>query len=51
VQELERHAAVEHLVARQPDIRHPAAAEAADQRVAVADALSPLEHLVRRPPH
>ena len=43
VQELERHAPAEHVVVGQPDIRHPAAAEAADQRVAVADSLSRLE--------
>ena len=43
VQELERDPAVEHRVVGEPDVRHPAAAEAADQRVAVADPLSRLE--------
>ena len=40
VQELERHAAAEHRVVGEPDVGHPAAAEPADQRVAVADPLS-----------
>ena len=39
MQELQRHPAPEHLVGGEPDVGHPAAAEAADEGVAVADPL------------
>ena len=42
VQELKRDLAAEHLVVGQPDVGHPAAARAGDERVAVADPLSVL---------
>ena len=40
VQELQRDPALEHLVVGEPHVRHPAAAEAGDEHVAIRDSLA-----------